>query len=128
LMIIRTPGMAISLGIVIGLLNGIPNAAFMDLLLRCCPRKLEGTGTAIILAIAVIGVAASDLFGAWLYEHGGYILAFGVSALCTSCIFLFLPFLPKHLIIHRDGETALAAALAEGPLVPGPHPHALPPT
>ncbi|HZP84390.1 MAG TPA: MFS transporter [Chthonomonadaceae bacterium] len=108
LMIMRTPGMAIGLGVLIGLLNGIPNAAFMDLLLRCCPRKLEGTGTALILSIAVVGVAVSDLFGAWLYQHGGYILAFGVSGLCTSGAFLFLPFLPRHLIARRDGEDASA--------------------
>ncbi len=120
--LIHTPSQGMVLAFIAGPLNGIANAAYMDLLIRSCPRKMEGTGTTLVYSINLLAVAVSDVFGAWLYQRGGYVLAFSVSAMTTATVFLFIPFLPRHLIAYRDGEQQLEATeerLGEAALVTG---------
>jgi MFS family permease len=119
--LIHNPTQGIILAFIAGPLNGIANAGYMDLLLRSCPRKLEGTGTTLVYSVNLLAVYVSDVFGAWLYQRGGYVLAFSVSALTTATVFLFIPFLPKRLIAYRDGEMSeeMEEKLGEAALVTG---------
>jgi hypothetical protein len=86
---------------------GIALGAYNDLLIRCCPKELEGAALLFVGATSYIAGDTSDIFGSWLYEKGGFMLALAVSTLFTASIFLVLPFIPKNLTAPREGETPL---------------------
>ena len=79
-------------------------ASFNDLYTRCCPQGLEGAAVLVSGGVMAGGYVASDLFGAWLYEKGGFSLALGVSMAMNTLILAVLWLVPRHLITTRDGE------------------------
>jgi MFS family permease len=78
--------------------------AFNDLLIRCCPRDLEGAALLFVGAMSAIAGDTSNILGAWLYEKGGFGLALAVSTLFTGLIFGVLPFIPSRLTTPHEGK------------------------
>lgn len=103
LLFIRSPEQAIWLAALLGLTGGVATAAYMDLLLRACPKGLEGTGIMMADTGYFIAVKFGDLFGAWLYERGGFSLAVWVTTAVYALILVVLRFVPRTLADDAEG-------------------------
>jgi hypothetical protein len=93
----------------IGLVAGIAQVAFMDITIRACPPRLQGTMMMLLWSMYWIPGRVGDLWGAWLYQtQGGLSTAIwatiGVYALMVPMLFL----IPRRLTAVADGE-AIAA-------------------
>ena len=123
LLFLRTPGQALFMAIPIGLSGGVATAAYIDLLMRSCPKKLEGTGMMIADTGYYIALRFGDVFGAWLYVKGGFALAAWITTGVYALILPMLLLLPKTVIAGRDAdERTEELLLVEGELQPEPAP------
>jgi predicted MFS family arabinose efflux permease len=90
-----------------GLMGGIATAAYLDLIIRSCPRGLEGTTLMMSNSVFVIISRFGDVLGTNLYDHYG---SFAVCVIAITVVYaLILPVLllvPKHLIATADGQTS----------------------
>lgn len=89
---------------VAGICCGIALAAYYDLLVRSCPKELEGVAFMLSYAMFTLASDASDIFGSWLYEKGGFGLALGISTACTALIFIPVFFVPHAISDPHEGE------------------------
>jgi hypothetical protein len=89
----------------IGLMGGVATAAYLDLMIRSCPRGLQGTLLMMSLALYAIVTGLGNLLGTNLYEHFG---GFTVCVIAITVVYaLILPVLllvPKRLIETADGR------------------------
>lgn len=89
----------------IGLMGGVATAAYYDLMIRSCPRGLEGTVLMMSVGLYYIAGRFGDLLGTQLYDRFG---GFGVCvAAITITYALILPtilLVPRGLIATPDGE------------------------
>ena len=105
LLFLHNAAQAIWMAAPMGLSGGIATAAYIDLVLRSCPKGLEGTGMMVADAGYFVALRFGDLLGAWLYRQGGFHLAAwittGVYALILPMIFL----VPRAVTeTHDEGE------------------------
>jgi hypothetical protein len=88
-----------------GLMGGVATVAYFDLIIRSCPKGLQGTTVMIAVSLAAIAVRFGDRLGASLYDHFG---GFAVCVIATTVVYaLILPALllvPRQLIATSDGE------------------------
>ena len=105
LLIHPSPAAALVAAVPIGLMGGVANAAFMDLLIRSCPRGLEGTLMMMSWSMYSFAGAFGNLVGTELYDHYG---GFPACVLATTLVYaLILPtllFVPRHLTATPDGQ------------------------
>ncbi|HLK24421.1 MAG TPA: MFS transporter [Caulobacteraceae bacterium] len=89
-----------------GLMGGMCTAAYTDLLIRSCPRGLQGTMLMAATALAAIAVRGGDLLGANLYDK---FKNFNVCVIAITIVYasilLVLLVVPKRLTATADGET-----------------------
>ena len=105
MLIVRSAATALVAGALAGLLGGLPTAAYIDLILRSCPKGLEGTGVTLATTTALaVSVNSGNLFGSWVYAHGGFNSAIVVSILATAAILPILPLVPRAVTDLREGE------------------------
>ena len=95
-LLIRDAAGAFVVCAVIGLLCGLSSVAVFDLLMRSCPRGLEGAGTAAGFSAIGLASALGDVAGATLYAHGGFVTCLVVDAVATAAILPLLSRL-RHL-------------------------------
>jgi len=87
-----------------GLMGGVATAAYLDLVIRSCPKGLEGTILMASNALYAIVTRLGDVLGTKLYEqfHG-----FSVCAIAITVVYaLIIPALwlvPKRLTATPDG-------------------------
>jgi len=90
-----------------GLMGGIATAAYLDLIIRSCPRGLEGTTLMMSNSVFVIISRFGDVLGTNLYDRYG---SFAVCVIAITVVYaLILPvvlLVPKHLIATADGQTS----------------------
>jgi predicted MFS family arabinose efflux permease len=87
-----------------GLMGGVANAAYMDLLIRSCPKGLEGT--LMMLAWSMFALAANfgNLLGTELYEYyGGFVVCVAATTIVYALILPAIALVPKDLIARPDG-------------------------
>ena len=88
----------------IGLMGGVATAAYLDLIIRSCPRGLQGTTLMMSGGLTFIASRFGDVLGTNLYEYYG---GFAVCVIAITVVYaLILPTLllvPKHLIATADG-------------------------
>ncbi|HEY4941611.1 MAG TPA: MFS transporter [Rhizomicrobium sp.] len=109
LLFIHSVNAALVAAIPIGLLGGVATAAYLDLMIRACPRGLEGT--LMMLAWSMFALAGNfgNLLGTNLYEfHGGFVVCVIATTVVYALILPVLALVPKKLIATPDG-----VALAE---------------
>ncbi|MGO9008425.1 MAG: MFS transporter [Beijerinckiaceae bacterium] len=100
----------------IGLLGGAATAAYLDLIIRSCPRGLQGTTLMMAGGLFYIASRFGDVLGTSVYDYYG---SFTPCAIMITVVYaLILPTLllvPKGLIDFADGETSGfgSAAFAE---------------
>ncbi len=112
---------ALLAAIPIGLMGGLANAAFLDLLIRSCPPGLQGTVLMMSTSLYYIATRGSDVLGSYLYESAG---GFSTCVLSTLVVYaLILPvlaFVPRRIVESADGEfTPPARDQSALSLVPG---------
>jgi len=97
---------AMLVAVIGGLVGGLGNVAFMDLIIRSCPRGLEGTGVMLSTAAFRFAWSLGDIFGSWVYARGGFSTAMFVTAISTGLIFPIIWWtVPPTITATREGES-----------------------
>ena len=92
-------------GAAMGIIGGVAQGAYVDLAIRSCPPKLQGTMMMMFIAVYYIAVRFGDLFGTYLYDHqGGFITAVVATIIVYALILPVILLVPKHLIATTDGQ------------------------
>ena len=99
------PASTIVVAILYGLFGGFATAAYIDLIMRSCPKGLEGTAMMLAQtsAFALAG-NSGNLLGSWIYSKGGFAWAVIITTLATALIVPVLRSVPAELTATRDGE------------------------
>jgi predicted MFS family arabinose efflux permease len=89
----------------IGLMGGVATAAYLDLIIRSCPRGLQGTMLMMSGGLYWIASRFGDVLGTNLYDYYG---GFAACVIAITVVYaLILPTLllvPKRLIATADGQ------------------------
>jgi hypothetical protein len=89
----------------IGLMGGVATGAYLDLIIRSCPRGLQGTTLMMSGSLFFVVSRFGDILGTNLYDHYG---GFTVCVIAITVIYgLILPTLllvPNHLIATADEQ------------------------
>ncbi len=97
---------ALIAAIPIGLMGGVATAAYLDLMIRSCPRGLQGTLMMMSAGLFAIVQGLGNVLGTNLYDHFG---GFTVCVIAITAVYaLILPVLrlvPDRLIDTADGQT-----------------------
>jgi MFS family permease len=97
----------------IGLMGGVATAAYLDLIIRSCPRGLQGTTLMMSSSLFFMSSRFGDVLGTNLYDHYG---DFAICVIAITIVYaLILPTLllvPKRLIATADGQTPTPALAA----------------
>jgi len=98
----------------IGLMGGVATAAYMDLIIRSCPRGLQGTMLMMAWALYYFVSRFGDVLGTNLYDHYG---GFRTCVIAITTVYaLILPLLllvPKRLTDTADGQAPEVAFTAD---------------
>jgi MFS family permease len=99
------PVSTIVVAVLYGLSGGFATAAYLDLIMRSCPKGLEGTAMMVAQtsAFALAG-SSGNLLGSWIYSKGGFAWAVIITTLATALIVPVLRAVPPELTATRDGE------------------------
>jgi hypothetical protein len=104
LLFVKTVPAALIGGFASGLMGGVATAAYFDLMIRSCPKGLEGTMLMASNALYALVSQAGNVLGSRLYEH---FHTFTVCAVSITLVYaLILPALllvPKRLTATPDG-------------------------
>jgi hypothetical protein len=95
LLFLRDAEQAQWLAPLLALSGGFAQCAIYDLLLRACPKGLEGTGMMLADTAFWVSWKLGDVFGSWLYDRGGIAPTVWASTIVYACAFLVLPFIPR---------------------------------
>jgi MFS family permease len=97
-----------------GLMGGVATAAYLDLMIRSCPRGLQGTMLMLAAALYSIVSGLGNLLGTNLYDHYH---SFTICVVATTAVYaLILPVLwlvPRRLTDTTDGQTPEVAFSAD---------------
>ena len=89
----------------IGLMGGVATGAYLDLIIRSCPRGLQGTMLMMTGSLYFVVSRFGDVLGTRLYDHYG---GFTVCVIAITSVYaLILPTLllaPAQLISTADGQ------------------------
>jgi len=89
----------------IGLMGGVATAAYYDLMIRSCPRGLEGTVLMMAVGLYYIAGRFGDLLGTSLYDRfGGFGICVAAITITYALILPTILLVPKGLIATADGE------------------------
>jgi hypothetical protein len=95
----------------IGLMGGLATGAYLDLIIRSCPRGLQGTTLMLSSSLYFAVTRFGDVLGTNLYDHYG---GFTVCVIAITAVYaLILPailLVPDELIATADGRTPGDAA------------------
>jgi MFS family permease len=99
------PASTIAVAVLYGLFGGFATAAYIDLIMRSCPKGLEGTAMMVSQTTASsLAGNSGNLLGSWIYSSGGFASAVIITTLATALIIPALRSVPAALIATRDGE------------------------
>jgi len=93
-----------------GLMGGVATAAYLDLIIRSCPKGLQGTTLMLSSSLFFVVSRVGDVFGTQLYEMYG---SFDVCVIAITVVYAsILPALllvPRDLVATADARAAKAA-------------------
>lgn len=91
----------------IGLMGGVATGAYMDLIIRSCPRGLQGTVLMMSSSLYFVISRFGDILGTTLYDrYGGFSVCVVAITIVYALILPTLWLVPKELIATADGEIA----------------------
>jgi hypothetical protein len=107
LLFIHTMTQALIAAVPIGLMGGLATGAYLDLIMRSCPRGLQGTTLMMSNSLYFVVVRFGDVLGTQLYDRYG---TFTVCVVAITFVYaLILPALsliPRRLVVTADGQKA----------------------
>ena len=97
---------AYAVHVVTGAVSVLSDLSLMDLAVRSTPRGCEGLGFALMMSVRNFGIAMSDVIGSKLMDqaHFGFTTLVLINAATTAAVLLFVPALPKALVLRKEGE------------------------
>jgi MFS family permease len=88
-----------------GFMGAVGTAAYYDLLIRACPKGLEGT----VMMIATTGYWIfgkwGDLLGSWLYDRWHYLPCVIATTTVYALILVVLLFIPHTITEDREEQS-----------------------
>ena len=99
------PASTMLVAVLYGLFGGFATAAYIDLIMRSCPKGLEGTAM-MVAQTSTFAIAGSsgNLLGSWIYSRGGFASAVIITTLATALIVPLLRSVPPELTATHDGQ------------------------
>lgn len=97
---------AIIIDVVFGCANMITFLAFLDLAARACPRRIEGTFFALLMAVYNAGTQASHIVGGYLDDSLGYGPLVLISAATSALTWALVPLIRIDRIEARARKEA----------------------
>jgi Na+/melibiose symporter-like transporter len=89
----------------IGLMGGVATAAYMDLLIRSCPKGLQGTTLMLSGALYYVGGRFGDVLGTWMYDrYGGFVTCVVAVTIVYALILPAILLVPRDLMARPDGS------------------------
>ena len=105
LLFIHTVEGALLAAIPIGLMGGVATGAYMDLIIRSCPRGLEGTTLMLSNALYWVVSRFGDVLGTHLYDYyGGFTACVVAITVVYALILPTLLLVPRSLTATTDGQ------------------------
>jgi hypothetical protein len=93
-----------------GAFGGLAGAAFFDLIIRSCPKGLQGSMLMAASGALAVGGQLGNLLGTTLYDHFHDFTVCVVAMTATNALILpTILLVPHRLIVTPDGVAALAA-------------------
>jgi len=91
---------------VTGAVSVLSDLSLMDLAVRSTPRGCEGLGFALMMSVRNFAIAMSDVIGSKLMDqaHFSFTTLVVINAATTAAVLLFVPALPRALILRKEGE------------------------
>lgn len=95
LLLVDTLDQAMVVAVPLGLTGGIATAAYLDLIIRSCPRGLQGTTVMMSGGFYFLSTRLSDVLGTYLYDNiGGFkicVLVMATTYICIPFVLLLVP-------------------------------------
>ena len=114
LLFIHTMTGALIAAVPIGLMGGVATGAYMDLIIRSCPRGLQGTTLMMSSSLYFVVSRFGDVLGTSLYDHfGGFTVCVIAITIVYALILPTLLLVPERLIATADGQTTRFGLAAE---------------
>jgi hypothetical protein len=114
LLVIHTMTGALIAAVPIGLMGGVATGAYMDLIIRSCPRGLQGTTLMMSSSLYFVVSRFGDVLGTSLYDHfGGFTVCVIAITIVYALILPTLLLVPERLIATPDGQTTGFGLAAE---------------
>jgi Na+/melibiose symporter-like transporter len=105
LLFIDTVTQALIAAVPIGLMGGLATGAYLDLIIRSCPRGLQGTTLMMSSSLYFVVVRFGDVLGTNLYDrYGGFTVCVIAITIVYALILPALLLVPRHLITTADGQ------------------------
>ena len=97
-----------------GFVTTCSELALMDLAVRATPTGCESLGFSLMMSARNFALQGSDVIGSWLLDTHGWSFPqlVWLNAGTTALVLVFIPLLPRLLMLHRDGETIIAPGAA----------------
>jgi len=106
LLIDTVPG-ALVAAVPIGLMGGLATGAYLDLIMRACPRGLQGTMLMMSSSLYFVVQRFGDVLGTTLYDrYGGFTVCVIAITAVYALILPVLALVPANLVDTADGEAA----------------------
>jgi hypothetical protein len=106
LLFIETTTQALVAAVPIGLMGGLATGAYLDLIIRSCPRGLQGTTLMMSWSLYFVVSRFGDVLGTHLYDrYGGFTVCVIAITIVYALILPALLLVPKHLVATADGQT-----------------------
>jgi len=105
LLFIETTTQALVAAVPIGLMGGLATGAYLDLIIRSCPRGLQGTTLMMSWSLYFVVSRFGDVLGTHLYDrYGGFEVCVIAITIVYALILPSLLLVPKRLIATADGQ------------------------
>jgi len=104
LLIDTVPG-ALVAAVPIGLMGGVATGAYLDLIMRACPRGLQGTMLMLSSSLYFVVQRFGDVLGTTLYDrYGGFTVCVIAITAVYALILPVLALVPADLVDTADGQ------------------------
>ena len=105
LLFIDTMTQALIAAVPIGLMGGLATGAYLDLIIRSCPRGLQGTTLMLSNSLYFVVVRFGDVLGTHLYDrYGGFAVCVIAITIVYALILPALLLVPNEAVATADGQ------------------------